>query len=822
VGFISIGSGGGNAVRLHFQFILLQINGSTAASNAVNKTTMEKRLILSLLCLGLILPVRGGTAHEGKPAAVAGFEKEIKPLLAQYCYGCHGEAKKKADLSLEGYQDESLAIKDRAVWEKVLHNVETREMPPENKPQPTPEQRAQITAWIEAKVFGCDCDHPDPGRVTLRRLNRAEYNNTIRDLVGIDFHPAGDFPADDSGYGFDNIGDALSMPPILFEKYLAAAGKIMDEAIVTGNGTSHRTNRFNAESLESDILTESKGNGWVVIGREGEMFTSVRFLASGDYLFRVRAYGEQAGTEPVRMALRVGGNEVKVFEVPGEQDSPRVFEQKITVSAGRTVCAVAFLNNFRDPKNPDRKRRDRNLVVDYIELEGPLNPKPEPPPESHQRIFVRRPAPDASLAEKLSCAREDIARFTRRAWRRPVAPGELERLVALAGMALKDGESFERSVQVALEAVLVSPSFLFRGELQPEPDNPGSLHRVDEYALASRLSYFLWSSMPDRELFDLAERGALRRNLEPQIRRMLRSDKARALVSNFGGQWLQVRNLDASAPDGKRFPAFDDALRAAMQTETELLFETILSEDRSVMEFVTADYTFVNGRLAHHYGMTNVTGEAFQRVPLAGTQRGGVLTHASILTLTSNPTRTSPVKRGKWILENILGTPPPPPPPNVPELKDSKQLTGTLRQRMVQHREDPTCASCHARMDPIGFSFEHFDAVGAWRETDENLPIDSTGKLVTGEAFGDPNDLRRIIATGRQDDFLRCLTRKMLTYALGRGLEYYDKCAVDEIMAGLKRRQCKFSALVEGIVRSTPFQIRRGEGDRSQVAASEK
>lgn len=585
------------------------------------------------------------------------FERDIKPVLSQYCYGCHGETKRKGDLSLQVYQDEAAALKDAKVWGKVLHNVRTREMPPENKPQPTQAQRDLIAGWIETKIFQCDCNHPDPGRVTLRRLNRAEYNATIRDLIGIDFHPADDFPADDSGYGFDNIGDTLSMPPILLEKYLSAAEKILDEAIVTEDPTTRHVRRLGAEGMESNTSVEPKGNGFVIVGREGEVFSSVRFPAPGEYIFKVRAYGEQAGPEPVRMALRIGGKDVRVFEVPQEENAPKIFTERLVLPAGMTRCAVAYLNNFRDSKNPNPKRRDRNLAFEYIEIDGPIDPRPQPLPESHRRIFVCQPPTNATLEVKLGCAREILANFAQQAYRRPARPDEIDRLMGLARMALADEQSFEAGLKLALQAVLVSPHFLFRGELQADPNNPESIHPIDDYALASRLSYFLWSSLPDRELLQQAEHGTLRKNLKAQVRRMLKDQKSRALVSNFAGQWLQLRNIDMVTPDAKLFPDFDEKLRAAMRTETELLFETILREDRSIVEFINADYTFVNDRLARHYGFTNVTGEAFQRVSLKGSQRGGVLTHASILTLTSNPTRTSPVKRGKWVLENILGTP---------------------------------------------------------------------------------------------------------------------------------------------------------------------
>jgi hypothetical protein len=402
-----------------------------------------------------------------------------------------------------------------------------------------------------------------------------------------------------------------------------------------------------------------------------------------------------------------------------------------------------------------------------------------------------------------------------------VAKDEVDRLMKLFALADTNGESFEQSVKVALAAVLVSPHFLFRGELQPDPNNPAAVHPVDEFALASRLSYFLWSTMPDDELFALAGTNKLRKNLEPQVRRMLKDPKAQALVDNFAGQWLQIRNLKLAAPDKKLFPEFDDNLRAAMAKETELFFANIIRQDRSVLEFLDADYTFVNGRLAKLYDLPGVTGDEFQRVSLKGTHRGGLLTQASILTVTSTPTRTSPVKRGKWVLENILGTPPPPPPPDVPEFKEGKEaaLTGTLRQRMEQHRENPMCAACHARMDPIGFGLENFNGIGQWREKEGDFAIDPAGKLVSGETFHGPDDLKIILLKRKRDDFVHCLTEKMLTYALGRGLEYYDKCAVDQITKRLAKGRYKFSTLILEIVKSTPFESRRGEDEQLTEAA---
>jgi hypothetical protein len=406
-----------------------------------------------------------------------------------------------------------------------------------------------------------------------------------------------------------------------------------------------------------------------------------------------------------------------------------------------------------------------------------------------------------------------IVRFAQRAWRRPLSTDESGRLLGLIQADWRRGESFRDGVRLGLEAVLVSPHFLFRGELQPAPDNPRAVHPINEYALASRLSYFLWSSMPDQELFREAARGTLHRHLEKQVLRMLASPKSRALVENFAGQWLQTRNLDLAAPDREAFPLFGESLRSAMRRETELFVESIMRDNHSVLEFLTGDYTFVNERLAKHYRIEGIKGDEFQRVSLAGTARKGILTQGAILTLTSNPTRTSPVKRGKWVLENLLNSPPPPPPPNVPVLSEAKEkvLSGTLRQRMEQHRANPTCASCHERMDPIGFGLENFDAIGAWREKDGKFAVDAGGTLITGESFKTAAELLDILGEKKRNDFVKCLIDKMLTYALGRGMDYFDRCALDQIAANVARHDYRFSSLVLEIVKSPPFQLRRGE-----------
>ena len=637
--------------------------------------TWGKTYVAYLLAAGVLVPneVRPGFAASASPDTRAtshtqrsDFPKDIQPLFAKYCSECHNDTRHKGGFSLQAYPNLAAVRARRDVWSELARKVKASEMPPEDRPQPSDKERARISSWVEAELFPVDCAHPDPGRVTIRRLNRAEYNNTVRDLLGVDFHPADNFPNDDTGYGFDNIGDVLSLSPLLLEKYVTAAEQLMESVMTNASASS--------------------------------------------------------------------------------------------------------------------------------------------------RLFTMVPAAGNTNA----CLERILGGFARRAFRRPATAAEREHLAAFAQGLLAKGESFENAVKLTCEAVLVSPSFLFRGELQPNPDNPVQDYPVDEFALASRLSYFLWSTMPDAELFALAEAGHLRRELPRQLRRMLKDPKSAALVHDFAGQWLQLRSLKTMAPDRQLFPGFDEDLRADMSNETELFFANVVREDRSVMDFLVADYTFVNERLATHYGLKQtVTGSEFQRVSLNGSGRAGVLTHASVLTVTSNPTRTSPVKRGKWVLENLLAQPPPPPPPNVPPLNESKEAasTASVRERMERHRQDPLCASCHAQMDPIGFSLENFDAIGAWRDNDGTFAIDASGRLPGGEQFSGASGLKSLLASQRKAAFQRCLAEKMLTYALGRGLEYYDRCALESIVAHLQQHDSRFSALIEGVVNSVPFQKRRGEGD---------
>ena len=731
------------------------------------------------------------------------FKKEIQPILEQYCYDCHGNGKTKGDLALDHYKSVEAIRADRKKWEMVLRNVKSGEMPPEKKPQPSQAQRDLLAKFVEDQVFPIDPKKPDPGRVTIRRLNRAEYNNTVRDLVGVEFRPADDFPVDDVGYGFDNIGDVLSMPPILLEKYLAAADKILSAAIVdSGPILDGPHKRIEAETLPTTADGSKPYGGYAfALNKEGEIYTTNHFDASGEYIIRSRAFGQQAGPEAPKLELRLDGKAIKVFDVHAVEGKSENYDYTLHIEAGDHRLAGAYINNYFRPDG------DRNLLIDYFDIIGPVSIQPYP--ETHRRIFFRDPAP----SDKDAYAREIIGRFAKRAFRRPVASDEVERLASLYAMARKDGDSFERAVKVALSAVLISPHFVFRGEIQPDPDNPRAVHPVNEFALASRLSYFLWSTMPDDRLFELAEKKALRKNLDAEVARMLKDPRSRALVDNFADQWLQIRNLASVTPDRKLYNDWDNDLRDSMRKETELFFEHIMRENRSVLELIDANYSFLNEKLANHYGIEGVSGNEFQRVIFKDNKRGGVLTQGSVLTITSNPTRTSPVKRGKWILENIVGAPPPPPPPNVPELKEATDVKGSLRHRMEQHRENAMCASCHARMDPIGFGFENYDGVGKWRDMDGEYPVDAAGKLLTGEDFRDAGELKKILVGKKRDEFLECLASKMLTFALGRGMEYYDRPSVDGIVKNLAKDKYRFTALVNGVVKSPAFQLRRGEGD---------
>jgi len=731
------------------------------------------------------------------------YETKILPFVKKYCLDCHNADKAGGGLALDGYKTEQLARKGRKDWMAMQEQLQSSMMPPKKRMvQPTKEEREFVVKWIEDSLTKVDCGlAKDPGRVTIRRLNRAEYNNTIRDLCGVDFKPADDFPADDVGYGFDNIGDVLSFQPILLEKYLSAADKVLNEAIqIPSLPSKDLQKRFPQQITTSPRGAKSPDNK-IVFTTAGfaQLPERFNFPAEGEYVIRFRGWGTKAGDEFPKITIRLDEADLKTVTVQAPQNKPETYETRGKFPAGGKRISFAFTNGSNE-----KDAQKRTFGLNEIQIEGPFNPVPKAPPESTKLVLGTIPTKDLRVA-----AEKTLSNFARRAYRRPVKPDEVQRLMKLYDVAAKD-EPFERAIRLPMKAVLCSPHFLYR--IEDDPKNPDDVRTLNDFEFATRLSYFLWSTMPDEELFQAAANGSLRKPdvLEAQVRRMLKDPKVRALSENFAGQWLMLRNIKLLTPDKGYFPKWDDDLKNGMIGEAEAFFEHVVQNDRPILDFIDANYAMLNGRMAEHYGIPDVYGKSFKKVTLPDGRRGGVITMASTLTVTSNPTRTSPVKRGKWILENILGTPPPPPAPDVPELPPTGQLKGTLRQQMEQHRDNPNCSVCHAKLDPLGFGLENFDGIGGWRTTDNKKDIDSSGVLPGGEKFSGPAELRKVLL-GKSDQFRNCFAEKALTFALGRGLEYYDKCALDEIVRSGKSGGDRFAAYVLAVVKSDPFQKRKGK-----------
>lgn len=770
---------------------------------------MQLHQALLFVSLGVAVAGSGPTAPVGaapediadKAPAADNFATQVRPLVTKYCIGCHGEKKPSGELNLARFSDTAAVAKDHETWEMVKRRLELKEMPPKGKPQPTDVERKQIVAWVSAELARANSSTPpSAGRVTLRRLNRSEYDRTIRDLTGVKINPADDFPTDDVGHGFDNIGDVLSMPPILLEKYLNASEKVV-QRIFEDEPVRPEPKRIRAKDLEATVkadLVQARGDQVRPLTKSGAVFVNHQVPRDGELIYRVKLAPRKFGDEGARFAFRIDGKDIRTQTLKTQENNANTLEVRTKTTAGMHRLAVALLNPS-DEKAEDKDRRV--LSVYWFEVIDP----PEPPkrPEAYGKVMIGAPA-DESAAR----ARRILGHFAFRAFRRPVRDDEISRLMKLFELARQQGESFDKSVAIGLQAALVSPHFLFRVEPDRAPDRPDGSYPLNDWEIASRLSYFLWSSMPDEELFRLAEQGKLRdaATREAQVRRMLKDPKVAALVENFGGQWLNLRNLATAQPARRDFPAWDESLRSVMRKETELFFQAILQEDRSILEFLAADFTFVNEKLARLYGIAGVEGDELRRVALTDRNRGGVLTQASVLTVTSNPTRTSPVKRGKWILENILGTPPPPPPPDVPELKEDREAAakGTLRERMQQHRANPSCATCHERMDVLGFGLENFNAIGGWRSKDGSFNIDASGILPDGTAFSGPAELKQILM--KQDEpFRRCLTEKLLTYALGRGVEAADRPTLTAISKAVANDGNRVQRMVLEIVNSDAF-----------------
>lgn len=765
--------------------------------------------------LAVLIPVMGwltvsAPSQSPEQAREQAFQTQVKPFVVKYCQGCHNAKVKTAGIAVDGFSSAKDLLVHGGEWEQIVRKVRTGEMPPKGLPRANAADSSAFVSWVEGELDRAAAEKPDPGRVGIHRLNRAEYNNAVRDLLAVDFTPADDFPADDAGYGFDNIADVLSMPPVLTEKYMAAAAKV--SRIAVGNiKVDPSLERISADRRikQGDRISDD-----LPFGTRGGMLITHRFPVEGEYLLRVRLTGDPKGILPPMLEFRVDGRRVHQVQAlirdEEEQEDARRFETHVRIPAGSHEIAATFLKDTAksegtEPAVDERGRPVvRQLNVDWIEIGGPFKVTGPGDTPSRRVIFSCKPV---TAAEQEPCAQSILSRLARRAYRRPVTPKEVASLMRFYRMGKEDAGNFDSGIQLAIKAMLVSPNFLFR--IERDPAGAAANHPISELELASRLSFFLWSSIPDEELLTAAEKGTLRKNLDTQIRRMLLDRKSRALVDNFAGQWLHLRNLMLVKPDPEKFPEFDMELRQAAKRETELFVDNVIREDRSVLDFLNGKYTFVNERLAKHYGIPGIKGRTFRKVELDGEQRSGVLTQTSVLTVSSYPTRTSPVIRGKWILENLMGAPPPAPPPNVPMLEESKiGQSASLRQQLEQHRSNPSCSGCHNRMDVIGFALETYDAVGKWRTTDGKFPIDPSGTLPNGTQIGGAKDLKNALV-GQKTEFVQALTEKLLTYALGRGLERYDKPVIRNIARDAARDDYKFSALVEGVVTSVPFQMRR-------------
>jgi len=768
---------------------VVQGHAATAAFVGRQAKTRLSSHVLAALCVSA--------------AAALSAQAPLENTVNRYCVTCHNDKLRTAGLSLS-----AAGSAQPEILEKVLRKLRSNEMPPAGMPAPDAATRSSVVHSLETQLDKTAAEHPNPGAPGIHRLNRAEYRNAVRDLVGLDMEGAIDYsaslPPDDSGYGFDNIADVLTVSPLHMEKYLASARRIAHLAVGTLKPSISSEKIYPPPGTANDSIDAMPPR------ERGAILFRRYFPFDAEYSFLLRVRGNPApGLPPAKLDLRIDGHRVKLFDTAIDtaevNQGTRNVELRLNLAAGDHVVGAAFLTeSVKVEGGPAQTPGVNGLAIDYVTVGGPYHPSGPANTESRRRIFICRPAP--GQPEEI-CARQILSSLARRAYRRPVTATDLAPLVKLFADGRADGNNFDSGIELALSGVLVSPDFLFRTENTPR----GITAKIGDLELASRLSFFLWSSIPDEELLHTAETGKLRDPviLAQQVRRMLRDPKSQAFENNFAGQWLQLRNVAAWKPDSKKYPQFDAALRNAFERESDLFFSNIMREDRSILDFIDADYTFLNERLARFYGVPGVKGSYFRRVDLTDEHRGGVLSQGAILLVTSYPTRTSPVLRGKWILENILGAPPPPPPPNVPPLADSAANSAhTMREQLEIHRADRACASCHARLDPLGFSLEQYDAIGRFRTEEDGAPIEASGALPDGTELNGIEGLKKVVLD-RRDDFVECLTAKMLTYTLGRGLEYYDQPAVRAIRRQAAGEDYHFSSIILGIVNSVPFQMRK-------------
>ncbi len=788
-------------------------------SSLVNSSVLHSAA-RKIAARGVVAGISIASLATADPATT--YQKEILPLLENYCFSCHGEGVSKGKFSMDEFKNLPAHLADRKHWLPVWHNLRSQVMPPSEEDQPTAAETQQLLAWIEKDVFKLDPANPDPGRVTIRRLNRTEYRNSVFDLLGVEYDTREVFPADDTGYGFDNIGAVLSISPLLMEKYLAAADEVV--ALALPDGAAAQVPRVDIEGEDFKAAGDPKITGsWLPFAKFQQVQVDREILRDGDYQVKVEysIHGAaEATTDEAQLGISAGGK--PIGEVALGWDQRRVIELtgKVALKKGRQSIKLELTPKQR----PLAGEEELSLTVQRVIIQGPLGGEQQEFTKGYRMIFVDGPAPrDDAGSERY--ARKIMRSFVSRAFRKPLDEQTIDRLIAIHKEASgKPGKSFQDGIKQAIATCLASPRFLFRVEIQPEPNNPAKVVPLDEYSLASRLSFFLWGSVPDDELLSLAFNTKLRANLSQQIDRMLKDPRSQRLVKNFVGQWLQARDVETVAVSAKTIlgtptnreaaQTFNSRLRSDMQRETEMLFDFILRENRPAEELISARYSFLNERLAKFYGIDGVTGDKFRPVDLTEhPERGGILTQGSFLLVTSNPTRTSAVKRGLFVLENLLGTPPPPPPPGIPKLEDATtgKANPTQREMMEIHRKRPECRSCHARMDPIGLGLENFNALGQFRTTENGAPIDTSGKLLTGEKFADVATLKEIIAGKRKQDFYRCLSEKLLTYAIGRGMEYYDATTIDQLATRMDQSDGQLRELIQSIVESAPFQKRRGD-----------
>jgi hypothetical protein len=762
-----------------------------------------------------------------------------RALLDTYCVTCHNEKAKTAGLMLDTIDVEHLTT-NAETWEKVIRKLRTGAMPPLGVKRPDDATLTGLAEWLEDGLDRAAAASPHPGRPIVHRLNRTEYTNAIRDLLALEVDGQSLLPTDNAGFGFDNIGDVLSVSPALLERYLLAAQQIARLAV----GDAKFAPVVETYRVPIALLQEDRMNNDLPLGSRGGISFRHYFPSDGEYVIKIRmqrpamSNGVRGEAQVNRVDLRLDGARLKLFTVGGKAQAQGFFdtpveidqgmEVRAPVKAGERLIGVSFQRSeseiegfgpahlppasygYQGGSNTAVANGRIEMAVDTVEVSGPFNEvAPEDTP-SRQRIFVCRPR---RPGDELACARRIVSTFARRAYRRPLTELEVKTLVGFYEAGRRDG-GFEPGVQHVIERVLIAPDFLFRSESDPPGLAPGTAHRVTDLELASRLSFFLWSSIPDDELLDAAVRGQLHAApvLAQQVKRMLADDRSRALIENFFGQWLFVRNVSQVRPDPKAYPEFDENLRAAFRTETELFLASQIGEDHSALELLTANYTFLNERLARHYGVPNIYGDRFRRVTYADDRRAGILGQGAVLTaINSYANRTSPVKRGQWLLENVLGTPPPPPPPNVPPFPENDgSAPKSVRERMEQHRKNPVCASCHARIDPLGFALENFDGIGRWRTVDANAPIDASGMLPNGSKFNGPAEFRQALLKNREA-FLTTMLQKLMTYGLGRGVEYYDMPSIRKILKGAGEHDYRWSSLIMGIVTSDPFLMRSSE-----------